>query len=74
MSEPAKIGQDAIINTVSINRLTRVAKEGTLKMEVTSESRTSINTKPVLKTSFEAEKNSYAMKRIVGHENRPTRT
>lgn len=72
--EYAKINQDRIRDSVSINRLTRVAKEERPNVYVTSYSRTNTDSSPVKEPSIKNKKNACATKNIVGHEERPTRT
>lgn len=67
--EYVKIDQDGTQNTVSINRLTSVAKEKRPKMETTSDSRTNNHPNPANETLKVDKKNLYAVKEIVGHEN-----
>lgn len=64
----AKTDQDVIKTNVSIDELTRVAKEGRSNMEVTSYSGTDTDTDTVHKASIEKEKNFYAADKIVVHK------
>lgn len=70
--EYAMIDQNAIWNSLFINRLTEATKEKRPQMETTSDSRTSTDRNPGNKVS--TQKNIYAAEKIVGLENRPTRT
>lgn len=62
--EYSKIDLDGTRNTVSTNRLTRVAKEEMTKMKVTFNSKTNTNTNPVPKAPSEEEKNYRAVKNV----------
>lgn len=71
--EYAKIVQDDVRKTISIKRLTRVAKEGMRNMEFTSVTRTDTGTNLALETSTEKKKNSFALEKIFRHESLSTR-
>lgn len=73
--EYVRIDQNGIRNTVSINRQTRVAKEGRSNVDAMSVSRPSTDRNPVNNTTNEEEKkNSYTVEKIAGHQNRPMYT
>lgn len=72
--EYAKIFQDGIRNTVSNNRLTRLAKEERSKIKTTFDSRTNNDTNPPSEAVTENEKNFNAVRKIFKHKNRPTGT
>lgn len=72
--EHAKIDQDSIRHNVLINRLAKVAKKGMSKVDVAPKSGTKVELKPAKEESTEKERNSYAVEKILGHENQPTET
>lgn len=63
-AEYAKIDQKGIWNTVSINRLARVAEESRLNVRVTSDSRTNMDPSSVQDASIKKEENPYAVEEM----------
>lgn len=68
--EYTKIDHNGIQNTVSINRLVKVAKEARSNVDSTSDSRANAEIDPAKEASTEDKKNFYAAAKVVGHENR----
>lgn len=71
-AECAEINQDGKQNTVSINKLTRLAKvaEGRIHVRIKEEQWMH----PIQEASIEYEKNIYGVRKTFRHEDRPTET
>lgn len=67
--EYAKIDQDGIPNTISINWLSRVAKGKRLSVHVMFDLRTKVDINLAEEVSIKKKKNFYVMKKVVGDEN-----
>lgn len=72
--EYAQIHQNDIRNTVSINRLPRVAKAGRPSVGVMSHSRTNIDFSSEKETPSAEVRNCYAMLKFFVHDKRPMHT
>lgn len=72
MIKYARIGQDVIGNTISINPLPRNAKEARSNLGTTSNSRANTNTNFAKEVSTEQENISYAVEEIIGRKGQPT--